>query len=330
MPAIIESRNPNDINQFETAPSLPALDPAVIEKHQADAHYMLVDGRRIIARLSLWYSISPVYGDHRVGVIGHYAASDADSSGQLLQHACTELSTKGCTIAVGPMDGSTMQRYRFIIERGDEPAFLLEPDNPDEWPDYWRSQGFSPISTYYSSINADLTQQDPRVPEVAKRLNESGITIRNIRPYAFEDDLRKIYRISAVSFRNNFMYVPFNEVEYLSLYTPYRDCVDPRMIFIAEHEDKPVGFMFNIPNLLQKQRGETIDTIILKTFAVLPGRAYAGLGSVLVAHSHRAANESGYQRAIHALMYEKNNSLNTSNRFSKPFRRYALFAKEIR
>jgi len=68
----------------------------------------------------------------------------------------------------------------------------------------------------------------------------------------------------------------------------------------------------------------------LKTFAVLPGRAYAGLGNVLVAHSHRIARALGYRRAIHALMYEGNNSLIISNRFSRPFRRYTLFAKVLR
>ena len=37
-------------------------------------------------------------------------------------------------MAVGPMDGSTWRRYRFITERGAEPAFFLETYNPDVWP----------------------------------------------------------------------------------------------------------------------------------------------------------------------------------------------------
>ena len=36
--------------------------------------------------------------------------------------------------AVGPLDGSTWRRYRLVTERGVEPPFFMEPDNPDDWP----------------------------------------------------------------------------------------------------------------------------------------------------------------------------------------------------
>ncbi len=326
---LIECRNSEELSGFDIDPCMQALSPQVFVKNSPDAHWMLVDGNLVVGRLSLWYTKAPVYKDYKVGVIGHYAARDLSISNRLLEHACAQLSARGCTLAVGPMDGNTMHRYRFVVESSDEPRFLLEPENPEEWPDYWRGQGFTPISNYYSSFNMDLSQEDPRIPEVARRLHEAEVSIRNMNPEAFEDDLRRIYQISAISFRNNFMYVPFTQDDYLDSYMPLREYVDPRTVFIAEREEQPVGFMFNIPNHLQKQQGGTVDTLILKTYAEVPGRVYAGLGSLLVAHSHRAALELGYRRGIHALMYERNNSFNTSNRFSKPFRRYALFSKAL-
>lgn len=330
MPTLIETRNPAEIESFEIEHPIQALNPQVFERNRPDAHWMLVDGNRLLGRLSIWHRVAPELEEYTVGLIGHYAALDVAASDRLLKHACDELAARGCDIAIGPMDGNTLQRYRFITERGEEPPFLLEPDNPDKWPMYWRAQGFQPISHYYSSINTDLSQEDPRIRQITSRMQDAGISIRSMNPNALEDDLRRIYQISAISFRNNFLYVPFTEDEFLALNTPLLQYVDPAQIFIAEREREPVGFMFSIPNLLQKQRGEAVDTIIMKTFAVLPGRRYAGLGSLLAARTHRMALESGYKRAIHALMYEENNSLNISNRFSKPFRRYTLFSKELK
>jgi hypothetical protein len=53
------------------------------------------------------------------------------------------------------------------------------------------------------------------------------------------------------------------------------------------------------------------------------------LGGVLVAQVHRRAHEGGYRRVIHALMHDDNRSRRLSDRFARPIRRYALFAKKL-
>jgi GNAT superfamily N-acetyltransferase len=329
MSKLIRIKNANDLLSFELAEGVPAFDIKTLDNFSPDAHWILVDGKILLGRISLWWTKPPAYGTHHLGIIGHYAVNNEVTSRQLLDHACAELKINGCTLAVGPMNGNTMQKYRFLIERGDEKPFLLEPDNPDEWPEYWKKQGFETLSIYYSSLNEDLTYEDPRIPEVEKRLAANNIKIRNLDIDSFADELRRIYQVSAVSFQQNFLYSPFTEEEFLELYLPLRSYVKPETVLIAEDGDKPVGFIFNIPDYMQAQRQQPIDTLIVKSFAVLPGRTYAGLGNVLLAQSHRIAYNLGYKRAIHALMYEGNNSMIISNRFSRPFRRYALFAKDL-
>lgn len=72
-----------------------------------------------------------------------------------------------------------------------------------------------------------------------------------------------------------------------------------------------------------------MDTVIIKTVAVLPGRAYAGLGNVLVARVQAIAYALGYRRAIHALMHDSNNSRNLSDRYARSIRRYTLYARKL-
>ena len=103
---------------------------------------------------------------------------------------------------------------------------------------------------------------------------------------------------------------------------------------MAEREGRPVGCLFALPDWAQAQRGQSIDTIVIKTVAVLPlavkhGRELAGLGNALVARCHADAATLGYSRAIHALMHDANNSRNLSGRYAQPMRRYVLLAKPL-
>jgi GNAT superfamily N-acetyltransferase len=330
MERLLSANTPTELERWQSPADPLHLDPAVLGRDAPDAHWMLPEERRALrARCSLWWTRTPSLLDHRVGLIGHYAARDAAGASLLLERACRELAGRGCSVVVGPMDGSTWRRYRFVTERGSEPTFFLEPDNPDDWPDHFLALGFQPIAHYFSAVNCDLSREDPRVSYIADRLSAQGIRIRPLDPRRIEDDLRRIYAVSAVSFRNNFLYTPVAEADFLAQYRALLPVLRPELVLIAETADQPVGFIFAVPDLKQAERGHPIDTVIVKTLAVLPERAHAGLGSLLLAVCQRTASQLGYMRAIHALMHEQNASRNLSRRYAHPMRRYALFGKAL-
>lgn len=330
MRPLLSARTPADLERRQSPSDPLRLEPAVLGSDAPNLHWMLPGARGMLrARCSLWWTGTPTLLGHRAGLVGHYAACDAAAGSLLLERACRELATRGCRVAVGPMDGSTWRRYRFVTERGSEPTFFLEPDNPDEWPGHFLAAGFQPIAHYVSAVNTDLDREDPRVGQVADRLAAQGIRIRPLDPRRAQQDLQRIYAISAVSFRNNFLYTPIAEAEFLAQYRAFLPVLRPELVLIAEAEDKPVGFIFAVPDLKQAERGCSVDTVIVKTLAVLPERAHAGLGSLLLAACQGAARRLGCARAIHALMHEQNASRNLSRRFAQPMRRYALFGKAL-
>lgn len=321
---------PADLSQFCAAsPVLPSLQPSTVVLTAPEQSWLVLDDSTAAARFSLWWDAVPQLSGERLGLIGHYAAANAQSGAFALDHACRELAERGCTLAVGPMDGSTWHRYRLLTVRGGEPPFFLELDNPDDWPSHFTSSGFDSLAHYFSSLNADLVQRDPRVPRAQARLETAGITIRPLDLNNFDDDLRRIFAVAEVSFRPNFLYTPISEEAFLALYQPLREYVHPELVLIAEQEGRPVGFLFATPDWLQAQRRQAIDTAIVKTVAVLPDRTYAGLGAVLGDLCHQRCVGLGYRRAIHALMHENNVSLNLSHRTGTPIRRYALYAKRL-
>jgi GNAT superfamily N-acetyltransferase len=103
----------------------------------------------------------------------------------------------------------------------------------------------------------------------------------------------------------------------------------PEMVVLAEREGELVGFLFALPDFAQAQRGQKIDTVILKTLAVLPSLAGIGLGSLLTARIHTQAYHLGYRWAIHALMHVGNRSRRISAHTAQPFRGYTLFARPL-
>ena len=311
-----------------------ALPPTDFARHAPDAHCVLEsDAGEIAARCSLWWRNTPPHPGHCLGVIGHYTARDARAAHALLQHAARQLAARGCTLAVGPMDGNTWRHYRLLSERSidehdDEPPFFLEPDNPDEWPQHFSGGGFAPLAHYLSAINDDLSLEDPCAARITQRLEAANVRIRSLDMSRLEAEMALIYAVAAIGFRHNLLYTPIEQAEFLELYRPLLPYVCSELVLIAEQRGQPVGFSFTLPDWLQEKRGQRCDTVIMKTLAVLPGRNYAGLGSILAARTQRVARDLGYGRIIHALMHEGNNARNLSARYNaRPFRRYTLYSR---
>jgi GNAT superfamily N-acetyltransferase len=302
------------------------------QTHAPDLHLVAVDRGSLVARCSCWWSETAavdVNRHERLGVIGHYAAADPAAGSALLDRACRALAAAGRRTAVGPMDGTTWRRYRFIVERGTEPPFFLEPDHRDEWPRHWASAGFAPIATYTSAVNENLAARYGRATEIHVRLRDAGVTIRQFDAARADEELRRIFALSLRAFRRNFLYTPIGEAEFLAQYSAALPFVRAELVLVAERADTLLGFIFALPDVAQARRGVGIDTVIVKSLAVDPAVARLGLGGVLPDLVHQRARELGFRRAIHALMHDTNGSRRISDRNARPIRRYALFSRSL-
>lgn len=332
MEKVVRITTPEDLAVFTPAEGVALLSAEELVRHAPDAHWLLTDGAAtVFARCSLWWRSVPEYPDERLGFIGHYAARDRAVAAKLLHHACAELEQQGCTLAVGPLDGTTWRRYRLLVERGDEPTFFLEPDNPDDWPLHFTEAGFSEFASYSSALNTDLNYVDPRMTAVAERMERQEVVIRPFDLSRFEQELDAIFDLSLTGFQHNFLYTPISREEFKTSYRKVQPYIRPELTLLAEHAGHTVGFLFAIPDLAQAQRGVAIDTVVMKSIAVLPGKSYGGLGNLLMVRTIANIRELGYRRAIHALVYDGNSSArNMSAQYAQPMRRYALFGRRLR
>jgi GNAT superfamily N-acetyltransferase len=282
-----------------------------------------------MARCSLWWQNTPRHPQHRVGLIGHYAAATDQAAGALLEFACQQLAEKGCTLAVGPMDGNTWRDYRFVTEEGNEPRFFLEPHNPPEWPAQFIRYGFKEFARYFSALADDLTLTSSRVDRVQQWRAKQDVCIRPLCEDHFDADLRQIHAVAQTAFRDHILYQEMGQADFVQQYESLRSIVPFDLVLLAEQKGRAVGFGFAVPDLLQAERGERVDTVVIKTLGVLPDREFAGLGQLLLEQLQQRAATHGFRRAIHALVREAGHLQRISRRYAVPFRRYTLFAKGL-
>lgn len=318
----------DDLERFLALPGLGELGPETVRRHAPDAMLLEEDAGVPVARVSLWWCAAPGYRDERVGLVGHYAAANAPAAYRVLEAACAELARVGCTIAIGPMDGSTWRRYRLLTERGDEPAFFLEPDNPDDWPRHFEQSGFAPFAQYYSALCEDVSLI-PASEAVARRLRESGFTLRPIALARIDAELAALWTLACDAFADNFLYTPISEDEFRAMYAALLPVLRPELVLIAERERQAVGFGFAVPDVMQARRGQPVDTIVFKTLGVASRMRQQGIGKWLFDRTIEGARVLGFRRAIFALIHEDNPSGRLAHPNGRDFRRYTLYARRL-
>lgn len=329
MHCVVEIEDPLDLNRLPASSLVDGLSPVEFVRDGADAHLALVEDAELTARCSLWWKSPPPHEGHCLGVIGHYVARNPTAGRLLLDKACASLALRGCSLAVGPMDGNTWGRYRLVTDRGTEPAFFMEPDNPDDWPSHFLGLGFAPLARYRSALNRELSRHDPEVTALASRLDATGITIRAINLTRFDEEIRTIYAMTIASFARSLLYKPIDEHSFVAQCRQLAPRVNPDYVLIAERGSAAVGYAFGIPDWLQAARGDPVDTLVLKTVAVVPGRSQAGLGRVLAWSCEQRAAAGGHRRSIHALMHDLGTSSNISRDYTETMRRYTLFGRAL-
>ena len=276
------------------------------------------------AACAVWWRRTPALDGQRVGTIGRYRADSAESGTAVLTAACNLLMRRGCTLAVGPMDGSTWHRYRLVTAAGARPPFFLEPDTPLEWVHHFMAAGFAPFAHFYSAITPSLDRL-----ELPSEAEFTSIAFRPLDLNDYEAEMQRIYCLSLECFRENLLFSPIAWEEFASLYGPLKPHLREGFSWVAASAGTPVGLVFALPDLLQARRGDPVDTVVLKTLVTRPELRGQGLGHALVVRCLSAARERGYRHVVFALIREGNPSGRIGARYGRPMRSYTLFAREL-
>lgn len=215
----------------------------------------------------------------------------------LLDEAKGWLRGAGMSKAVGPLNLSTYFPYRFRTRFDDEHAFAWEPNQPPEYPGYFRSAGFQ-VCEKYTTTGVDglgrflqLTRAD--FDAAAGR----GYSFRPFRgDTLLETEVPVLHRLSLEGFKENFLYESISLEAFRELYVPIAKKMDfSHCCFALDSTGKEVGFFFGF------LEG---DNFVIKTITVLPEARGQGLSNSMVHYAARSAFERGIDKYIVALVRE--------------------------
>ncbi|UDQ98807.1 hypothetical protein AAEX28_01655 [Lentisphaerota bacterium WC36G] len=288
------------------------------------------------------------YEKEKVGLIGYFeACNDSDIIKAILDEAIEWFAKKNISKVIGPMDGDTWHRYRFVSEQSDNPVFLSEPYNPDYYSELWENYGFKKLAGYYSKFIPNVEFALPIMERFYKRAVRNGFTFRTFNTDDFENELKKIYEISCDSFSDNFLYKEIDKKEFIALYDKAKKIIKPELIwFCYDKNNVPCGFAFAIPdygemlrNLLQKSliaklkalwKFHFYDTVNLKSIGSLKRYKNKGVGPALTYKIYESTRKLKRKKVNMCLIHDNNVSGRLDGDHGEVFRRYTIYEKDIK
>lgn len=297
---------------------------------QPDAHWLLLDDHgQALARCSAWWSQAATHAGRTCALVGHFAAIDVEQGRQLLLHVAAWLGCCGMQSVIGPIDGSTWEPYRLVVASDGSPAFPSEPRHPSHWPLCFSAAGFAPSAHYGSAEwRMDAIDSDAVARLHARIERTPGIRLRPFDPACSDEELVHLHRISNRAFAKALLFRPISEAEFRARYATDLARLVPELLWFVERDGEPVGYVFCLP-VAGAEHAE--KTLVIKTLAVADYPGSDGLGLLLLRRAVEAGRALGCQRAISALMHERNGSFRMASHraHGRVFRRYALFAKAL-
>lgn len=301
-----------------------AMVPNKVMADNFETAFFIPDKGRVV----LYNNPNLYYNEERAMAIGHFeCVNESETANALLLAAETKAKQLGAKWIIGPMNGSTWDSYRFSLTHN-SPNFFLEPYHHLYYNQLWLQAGFETISTYSSSVDRQMSLFNPeKLVSNQKRMDEMGIVIRTIDLENYESEIAKVHSFCEAVFKNNFLYTPISEREFVQKYLPIKGFIDLEYVLMAEDADKNlVAIFFAVADIYSK----TIPTLIIKTIARNPRRDFAGITHLMCNTIIQKAKIGGYKQIIHAFMHDNNKSTGMSDKFSgEVFRQYALYGKQI-
>lgn len=278
------------------------------------------------ACLQLYHHPLIQHNQHTTVQLGNYECINSfHVSGALLEYALNHARHLGYEYAIGPMNGSTWYNYRFKIDNN-SPNFFLEPFHQNYYIEQYKRCGFETVAGYTSTIDHHLTAEKASLSRIEDILNRKEIVFRNIDMEHIETELKQVHDLSLRAFKNNPYFAPLSWSDFWKKNKTLIDKIDPNLFMVASHEEKIIAYIFTIHNLWEQNTKQAV----LKTLAVSPEITYRGTGFVLMEKLNDYLKKNGYSSMIHAFMFENNNVIRLSQKFSRDvLSKYILLGRKI-
>lgn len=285
----------------------------------------------------------------KIGFFGFFdTINDYEVAQRLLKVAMIRLKQAGMEKMRGPMNFSTNHEIGFLVEGFDSPPVIMMTYNAPYQPKLVEQFGMKKEMDLLASKLTSATPISPRIQRVVDKVQKrSNVTLRNLRMKDFDQEVDTIREIYNQAWEYNWGFVPMDEAEFKYTAKNLKQIVDPELVFIAEHEGKPIGFLLALPDINQaliKLDGKLLPFGIVKllwhtkvrskvdglrmiTMGVVPSFQKRAVDSMLYIACYKAGVARGYSWAEMSWMLETNELVirATAEMGAEQYKRYRIY-----
>ncbi len=256
--------------------------------------------------------------------------NDPDVAGALLNAACNWAKERGAGYIRGPLYFSPEDSPGVLVKGFDHIPAPMVGHTPEYYPSLLEQFGFRKYRDAFAyavsleAFNGSLENIPKNLLQLAmaaeKRYN---IVVRNIRMEHWNKELQAALYIinSALGYQREG--VPMDDQEFIKMANDLKHIIDPKLIFVAEVKDEPVGLFIAMPNInevLQKMNGRLfpfgwyyflrrhryIHTVSTKILGVLKDYRRRGVDALLYKYIADELMRRGHSWLDFSLVAEEN------------------------
>jgi GNAT superfamily N-acetyltransferase len=324
-------------------------------KHSSLQTFLAYDGDKITGRIAaILNNNHNLFNKKNDGFFGFFDCINDQETADLLFNAVTKwLKDKGVDQKlIGPVNFSTNEACGLLISGFDSPPVLMMTYNYPYYIDLIENARFSKqidlIAWHWDGDGYD-DKSVRLLTALQERLKRNNIVIRHINLKDFKEEVAKVREVYNSAWDQNSGFVPLTNEEFDHLAKDLKLILDEDFIWVAEQNNKIVGFGLALPNFNEIfheiKRGRLFPTGIFKlllnkkkiksiriyALGVVDGYRKMGIEACLYGSIIREYKRKGLQHAEAGWTLENNVLINEAILAIKgdPYKTYRIYEKEI-
>lgn len=220
--------------------------------HHADVAFLLARrGGRVVGRIMV--QVDRAHLERHRDDTGHFGLLDAEDDpavfDALFRAAEAWLAARGMKRIVGPLSVSINDEVGQMIGGFDERPMLLMPYGPPYAPARIEGAGYAKLMDLYS-YEYDVRKAPVTIGQrLIERYAKGRVKVRSVDMSRFAEEVSTVVDIFNDAWQDNWGFVPMTQAEIAAAARTLKPLVDPRLIWLAELDEKPVAMILTLPNL---------------------------------------------------------------------------------
>ncbi len=227
-------------------------------EHAEAAYFLAEQDGRLVGRISAQVDqLVLEHQDKTLGQFGMFECIDDQAVADALVAAAADwLRSRGMTRMQGPFSLSVWDEIGLHVSGFDSDPTIMMGHGLPYYEPLLTGAGFAPVKDTHT-WQVDITRQFPPLVQkiVANGENNKRMRVRTLRKAEFDSEFATILAILNDAWSTNWGFVPLTPAEIAHAGKKFKPIVFEDLIYIADYDGEPVGFMIAVPDMNEVIKG---------------------------------------------------------------------------